>query len=113
MAPVFLIKRVVELVLFIHEWSPGSSSCAMVIIQSRSFDFLSLTFLFYVFSSLKKGEGGEERQQRQCSMEEEITQETGGKRRCVSVSPSMWMRSVSTLLCVHAYVVFTCACVCV
>uniref|UniRef100_A0A3Q3MZB1 SH3 and cysteine-rich domain-containing protein 2 n=1 Tax=Mastacembelus armatus TaxID=205130 RepID=A0A3Q3MZB1_9TELE len=35
------------------------------------------------------GEGGEEKQQRQCSMEEEITQEIGGKHCCVCSSPCM------------------------
>lgn len=34
---------------------------------------------------LFEGEGGEERQQRQSSMEEEFTQETGGKDVSVSV----------------------------
>lgn len=38
-----------------------------------------LTFYCFLFISFLKGEGGEERQERQCSMEEEITQETGGK----------------------------------
>ena len=45
-------------------------------------------------------------------MEEEITQETGGKTLlcvCVSMYVDMHMCSVSTLLCVFAYVVFTCA----
>lgn len=35
-------------------------------------------------SVFDQGEGGEEGQQRQCSVDEEITQEAGGKRRSVS-----------------------------
>lgn len=63
-------------------------------------------------SFFDKGEGGEEGQQRQCSMDEEITQGTGGKYCCVSLP--VWMCICA--LC-HAFVClcilevwFTCAC---
>lgn len=42
-------------------------------------------FVFLSISFFDKGEGGEEGQQRQCSMDEEITQGTGGKYCCVDV----------------------------
>lgn len=63
-----------------------------------------LTFNFSLsIPFFDKDEGGEESQQRQCSMEEEITQETaGGKHCCVSVSLCMW-------ICICA----VCPCLCV
>lgn len=105
-----------------------SVCCAFWIIQ-RSMSFipskcilflLILVLTFYFFLSISffdKGEGGEERQQRQCSMEEEITQEIGGKHCCVSVSMYAYMHTctfcTSTPICVYAYIAFTCAYLCV
>lgn len=96
--------------------------CLSWIIQSRLFtpsikcilfDMLVVTFYFFLsISFFDKGEGGEESQQRQCSMEEEITQETGGKHCRVSVSPCMWICicAVYPCLCVSMHMLFTCAC---
>ncbi|XP_029912863.1 SH3 and cysteine-rich domain-containing protein 2-like isoform X2 [Myripristis murdjan] len=45
------------------------------------------------------GEGSEDREQRQCSMEEEITPETGGKQCHMPMSPSVWI--CIFILCVY------------
>lgn len=56
-----------------------------------------LAFCFPI-SFFDKGEGGEEGQQRQCSMDEETTQGTGGKYCCVDVHMCLLSR-----LCVSAH----------
>lgn len=79
------------------------------------FDFLVLTHYFFhiSISFFDKGEEDEENQETQCSMEEEITQETGGKHS-VLVFQCIWMCICTTYtsapMCVHAYVAITCAC---
>lgn len=62
-----------------------------------------LTFYYFPFISFFKGEGGEERQERQISMEEEIFQETGGKHGYMYVDMCCTCGSMS-LLCLPVHV---------